>query len=94
MKNEIGISLIGLGVVGSGIAKQLISKEHIFTEAVGSKLVLNHVMVKNKTKKRDFQLSPDLFVDTFEEIINDDSTDVVIEVIGGVEPAKTFIIQP
>ena len=93
MKNEIGISLIGLGVVGSGVAKQLISKEHIFTEAVGSKLVLNHVMVRNKTKKRDFQLSPDLFVDTFEEIINDDSTDVVIEVIGGVEPAKTFIIQ-
>ena len=45
MANEIGVSLLGLGVVGSGIAQQLIEKEHTYTQQVGSKLVLNHVLV-------------------------------------------------
>ena len=93
MANEIGVSLLGLGVVGSGIAQQLIAKEHTYTQQVGSKLVLNHVLVRDKNKNRDIQISQQLFADSIDQIINDDKTDIVIEVIGGEEPAKSFITQ-
>ncbi len=92
MADDIGVSLLGLGVVGSGIAEQLIAKEHTYQQQVGSKLVLNHVLVKDKDKNREIEIPQQLFVDSFDEIINDDKTSIVIEVIGGEEPAKSFIV--
>ena len=84
MANEIGVSLLGLGVVGSGIAQQLIAKEHTYTQQVGSKLVLNHVLVRDKNKNRDIQISQQLFADSIDQIINDDKTgDKIGDKIGG-----------
>ena len=52
-------------------------------------LNVKKVLVKDKSKKRDF--SSDILTDSFDDILNDDSIDLVIEVLGGVDPGKEFI---
>ena len=85
MENDkkIKIGLIGLGTVGSGVFKTLRGFNHV--EIV-------KIAVKNKNKKRNIEgLDESIITDNPEEIVNDSSIDIVVELIGGLHPAFELI---
>ena len=80
--NKLKIGIIGLGTVGSGVYKTLEKLENI--EIV-------KVAVKNINKRRSVNIPPSMLTDNPYEIVNDPSIDVVVELIGGVEPAYDYL---
>ncbi len=80
--NKLRIGLIGLGTVGCGVYKTLQNFDNI--EIV-------KIAVKNLNKKRSVEPPLSMMTDNPFEVVNDPSIDVVVELIGGVEPAYSYL---
>ncbi len=91
MNDEIGVGLIGLGVVGGGVARALIERQEYFANQVGARLVLRRAAVRDLTKPRSVELRPGILTDDVQSVVEDPAIDIVVEVIGGEEPAGTYI---
>ncbi len=92
MKDLINIGLIGLGTVGSGVYKILATHREDFRLKVGANLVIKAIAEKNPKKADMVGASRELITDA-KTIIEDPDIDIVVEVIGGIEPAKSFILE-
>ncbi len=88
---EIGVGLIGLGVVGGGVAQALIERRDYFARQVGASLVVRRAAVRDLAKPRAVALPAGALTTDVNEILNDPAIDIVVEVIGGEEPAGSFI---
>ena len=91
MAREIGVGLIGLGVVGGGAARALIERRDYFARQVGAPLVVRRAAVRDLAKPRTVSLPTGVLTSDVADVINDPSIDIVVEVIGGEEPAGSFI---
>lgn len=91
MKNEISIGLLGLGTVGSGVAKILQQHQQDLRHKLGVEVAIKKVLIKNKNKDRLSSLDPAVFTTDIEEILNDPSLDIIVEVMGGMAGAKEAI---
>ncbi len=85
------VGLLGLGTVGTGVAQ-------ILSDAVGrspllQQLTLHKVGVRNLDKPRSIDLPQECFTTDLDSIVSDPDIDVVVEVIGGLEPARTHILK-
>jgi len=89
--NKIGIGLIGLGTVGQGVAN-IISDPTDRHPLVGE-LELVAIAVRNLQKERDISLPDSILTTNPTEIVNNPNIQIVVEVMGGIEPAKSLIIQ-
>ncbi|HLV09527.1 MAG TPA: homoserine dehydrogenase, partial [Halanaerobiales bacterium] len=87
----IRIGLLGLGTVGSGVYRILSKHRESIKKKVGTELVINKVLVSSKTKKREIELAGELITEQAEEILNNPDIDLIVELIGGEEPAYTYI---
>ena len=87
----IGIGLLGLGVVGSGVARILSEKAQVYERQIGCPLQLRRVLVRDITKARGFDIDPSLLTTNPADVLDDPEIQLVIEVIGGDEPAYTFL---
>jgi homoserine dehydrogenase len=92
-KKSIGIGLMGLGVVGGGVAKALLEKDKAIAEEIGCPLTLRKVLVRNLSKPRSVEVDPHLLTIDPQGILADPGIDIVIEVIGGEQPALGYIKQ-
>jgi homoserine dehydrogenase len=86
------VGLLGLGTVGSGVARVLLAKGQALERRIGRPVQICKVLVRDASKPRAIQLEAPLVTDA-RAVIDDESVDVVIEVIGGEEPARTLILQ-
>ncbi len=93
MRDSINIGLIGLGVIGGGVAKILTEKADAITRQVECPLKLKTVADADITKKQSSLIDPQTFTTNARDIIDDPEIDIVIELIGGENPARTFIEQ-
>ena len=85
MKNKsYNVAVLGAGNIGSAVISRLL---HLDKELLD--INLSKVLVKDATKERDFDKN--LLTEDFNEIANDENIDLVIEVLGGVEPGKGYI---
>ena len=92
--NEIKIALLGLGTVGCGVVKVLRSHGAEMSERAGCGLVLERVADADLTRPRDgIDLASLPLVGDAGQAIDDPSVQIVIELIGGLEPARTFILK-
>jgi homoserine dehydrogenase len=93
MKNEdeIQIGLIGLGTVGSGVAAILKQKEKSLQALVGRRLVLKKIAELNPQRAREMHIPAEIMTARAEDILEDPEIEIVVELIGGIEPARTFI---
>ena len=82
--NSYTVAMLGAGNIGSAVIDRL---ENLDNEIVN--INIKSVLVSDISKERTF--NNDLLTDNFEDILNDDSIDLVIEVLGGVEPGKEYI---
>jgi homoserine dehydrogenase len=89
----IGIGMLGCGIVGSAVSRLLSAHSDEIAERVGARLELSRVAVRNLAKVRNTPLAPDVFTNDPAQVIEDPDVRIVIEVMGGIEPARAFILQ-
>ena len=82
--NTFNVAVMGAGNIGSAVISRLMNLDKGIVE-----LNVKRVLVKDKSKKRD--ISNEILTENFDDILNDDSIDLVIEVLGGVDPGKEYI---
>ncbi len=87
----IKIAILGCGTVGSGVIKLLQQNSETIAMRAGEPIQLKWVMDIDKDKCRALGIDESLITDRFEDIRNDEEVDIVVELIGGIEPAITFI---
>ena len=85
------VGMLGCGVVGSQIARLLVENKSDLTSRAGANLELVKVAVKNIKTKRE-GIPSNFLTDDAKSIVNDPEIDLIIEVIGGITPAKELIL--
>lgn len=91
MRKEIGIGLLGFGIVGSGVAKILHNHRDDLQHKLGVPVRIKRVLIKNKEKERKTELPKEAFTDQLDDLLNDEAIDIIVEVFGGTDDAKTAI---
>lgn len=91
---KINIGLIGFGNIGTGVVKILKKNSRLIEKRTGLKFNLKSVCVKNLNKKRDIELPPETkLTANVDDILSDKEINIVVELIGGLEPARTIILK-
>ncbi len=93
MGEEIGIGLLGCGIVGSAVARILHANADEITERSGAHLTIKRVAVRSLAKERDVPIARDFFTNEPQEVIDDPDVRIVVEVMGGIEPARSLILK-
>ncbi len=88
---EVNIGLIGLGTIGSGVVKIIKENSELIEKRTGIKLRIKKACDRDAQRVSSLNLSEVEFTTNYDDIINDSSVHVVIELIGGYEPARTVI---
>jgi homoserine dehydrogenase len=92
-QGPVKVALLGCGVVGSQVARLLIEQTGDLAARVGAPVELAGVAVRRLGIPRDVELPEHLFTTDAEALVARDDIDVVVEVIGGIEPARTLILS-
>jgi homoserine dehydrogenase len=87
----IGIGLLGLGTVGAGVAAILASPTG--RHPLVGELVLKRVAVRDLNRPRAIELANEVLTTDPEAVVDDPSVDIVVEVMGGLEPARSLILR-
>jgi homoserine dehydrogenase len=87
---NVNVVMLGLGVVGGGVARALQERAATYAQRVGAPLVLRSVLVRDPSKKRSVDLEGDLLTTEMEGALSGD-VDIVVELLGGEEPAYGLI---
>jgi len=87
----INIGLLGCGTVGSGVVELLQKNAETIARRTGDKIAIKRVLEKDLDKCRALGLSENALAGDINEILNDPEINIVVELIGGIEPAFTFI---
>ena len=90
-KDAIGIALLGMGVVGGGVADVITRKRSHLTDMVGCPIELKGALVRDVSKQRATELPPGVITTKVEDILSNPEVDVVVEVMGGQDPAFDYI---
>lgn len=93
MKKEVKVGILGLGVVGTGVAKILLEQGNLLTERTGVQFRLKTVVDLNWENDRGLNLEGVKKATNFEELVNDPEIEVVVETVGGIEPACSFVMS-
>ena len=93
MGEEIGIGLLGCGIVGSAVTRILAANADEITERSGAHLTVKRVAVRSLAKERDVPVPRDLFTNEPNEVVDDPDVRIVVEVMGGIEPARSLILK-
>lgn len=89
----INIGLIGLGTIGTGVVKVLKKNSALINKRLGASIVIKRIADLDIEKDRGVPLDKSILTTNVEEIINGDDIDIVIELIGGYEPALSYVLQ-
>jgi homoserine dehydrogenase len=92
-KDSIGVGLIGLGVVAGGVARVLTGKAKALSEQAGCPLILRKIKVleSDLARPQAKELGSQLFTTNDEEFFTEANIDIVVEAIGGEEPALDYL---
>lgn len=89
----IKAALLGLGTVGTGVYKVLKNQEEEMTAKLGCKVKISRILVRNLEKAARKLGDDSLLTNDWKEIVVDPSIEIVIEVMGGIHPAKEYILD-
>jgi homoserine dehydrogenase len=89
----IHVGLIGWGTVGSGVIKVLQENGPLIEKRLGSKVVLKRIADIDLETERSVKVNREVLTNRAEEVIGDPEIDIVLELIGGMEPARSYILE-
>lgn len=90
---EIKVGLIGFGTVGAGVGKILQKNSRLIEKRMGAKIILKRVADIDIKTDRGVKLKRGVLTRSAADVIEDPEIDIVMELIGGIEPAKTCILK-
>ncbi len=90
---SVGIAILGFGTVGGGTYNILAERKERIKEEYGVDITVKAIYVRNPKKAITNGAPQELVTSNFDDIITDSSIDIVAECIGGIEPAKTLLIE-
>ncbi len=93
MMKKVDIAILGFGTVGQGVAKIVYDKANQWEKKCGAEISIKKVLVRKVGKKRDIELPGGVLTTDWNEIINDPSIKVIVELMGGIEPARTYVSE-
>ncbi len=86
----VKVGLLGLGTVGGGVYKLLERQKEEMADKAGAHVEIAGILVHNLNKKRE-GVDETLFTDRWEDLLGNEEIEIIIEVMGGIEPARTMI---
>lgn len=89
---KISIGLLGLGTVGTGVVKIIEAHQDKLMHQIGCPVFIKKILVKNKNKERQIDIDQTLLTENPEEVIGDPDIDVIIEVMGGIEETREYLL--
>jgi homoserine dehydrogenase len=93
MNGVINIGLIGFGTIGSGVVETLNKNLDLIENKVNQKVKLKKVVDLDITSERDVDINPEILSTNINDILEDPEIEIVIELIGGYQPALKFILK-
>ena len=90
---KVKIALLGLGNVGRGVYIILHQNKEEIMKRSGYEIEISKILVRDLNKNRGVEVPEDILTTDFEEILNDDSIKLVVEVMGGIEPAREYMLR-
>jgi homoserine dehydrogenase len=92
-KSAISVGIIGFGTVGAGTAAILLKKHKEIESRAGFPIALKHIADLDTKRDRGIRLPKGVLIKDSDKILNDSDIDIVVELIGGIHPAKEIIIN-
>lgn len=89
--NSIGIGLLGLGTIGAGVYNLLRENASLISQRAGNKLVIKKVLERDREKALQLGVPSEELADSIEEVLDDPQVQIIVELLGGMEPARTYI---
>ena len=90
---RINLGLIGFGTIGTGVVRLLQESIDLIQNRLGAKLVLKKIADLDITTQRQVTVRKGLLTTDAKEILDDPEIDIVIELMGGYEPARSFMLE-
>lgn len=90
---KIAVGLIGFGTIGTGVVKLLQKNRDLISERVGAEIYLKRIADLDIVKSRGIAVEKDILTTDVNNILGDEEIRIVIELMGGYEPANTFILD-
>jgi homoserine dehydrogenase len=90
---DVPVALLGYGTVGAAVSRLLDDSADDIERATGHRLRVVKALVRDLVKERDYPLAGGILTTDFQEIVRDPSISVVAEVMGGVDPAGSYVLD-
>ena len=90
---KVGIGILGFGVVGGSLLRRLVEEQAAITAKTGLELEVRRVAVRNPAKWRPVELPPGVVTDRLEDVIDDPTVQLVVEIMGGRDPAGELVLR-
>ncbi|MFN3568489.1 MAG: homoserine dehydrogenase, partial [Caldimicrobium sp.] len=90
---EINIALLGFGTVGQAVYQLLETNKETLKNRLGVNFRIKKILVRDPKKRRECPVPKESFTTSFEEILNDPSIPIICELMGGIEPARSYILS-
>lgn len=91
--NVTGIAVLGCGVIGSAVADALLIEATLFKKRAGVSLQLKYVVEKDREKAAKAGVPEKLVTVDYDAVLKDKSVHIIVELFGGLEPARTFVLK-
>ncbi|MDE0168119.1 MAG: homoserine dehydrogenase [bacterium] len=93
MSMEIGVGFLGAGTVGSALIRRLIYESDAISSKTGLQLAVRGIAVRDTTKQRGVEIPPGLLTDDPGTVVDNPDVRIVVEVMGGLEPAGELALR-
>ena len=90
---SIQIGMLGLGNVGQGVLRILGENGPAIRDRIAANPVIKRVLVRDLDKSRDLEVDPGLLTTSAEDVLEDPEIRVVVELLGGIEPARSYVLR-
>lgn len=92
MQKTIKVALLGLGTVGRGVYRLLSTNAHSIAHKVGAAVEIARILVRDPGKERGIPVDPRLLTTSYSDILEDPEISIVVEVMGGIQPARDYVL--
>jgi homoserine dehydrogenase len=92
-RTTVRVGLLGCGNVGAALVQLIDEEGDVIADRTGLQLVVQRVAVRNVSRERPVELADGVLTHDAAEVVDDPDVDVVVEVIGGIEPARELMLR-